>query len=517
MGLRNSPVTEGVCVDRAAEELPRLRQLFTRGRSAEAVALADRLLATHDDREFRAEVLIYRLTALINLGRRAEYTPAMDAATEAVQKAPDPQRFGRLYSLAAIVAHLDDSLDRCVTFLVQSSRALAAVTEVDEETACAWHDLAMAYSYVGFHGHALGAMERSRKVAVDAGVPESDFVTPAIRVRLAVWHDHHGDSDACVRVLRDVVSDLDWHIESTEGGLDAIRPISRGAYGYAVARLAALGEPVDDPAMRSGSRGLLDSAGQSLRARDLRLLGEVSLAIGDGDAATALGLLDQANIAASTMGGAEPFRLRALAHLAAGQPAEAYRADRRAYRVAGVQNEQLRNLFVDGVAARMDHEFMQRTLAQYAGEALTDPLTGLPNRRYLEQHVASLIADGRRVILAICDLDGFKAVNTAHGHLSGDMVLQRVAGVLARAMRSGDFVARYGGDEFVVVLPDTGPERAREIAHRLQAAVSAEDWNALVPGTPVGVTFGWSEVNAPGRVSDAFAAADRAMLQAKAS
>jgi diguanylate cyclase (GGDEF)-like protein len=185
--------------------------------------------------------------------------------------------------------------------------------------------------------------------------------------------------------------------------------------------------------------------------------------------------------------------------------------------VAGVQNEQLRNLFVEGVAARMDHEFMKRTVQQYAGEALTDPLTGLPNRRYLEQHVASLIADGRRVILAICDLDGFKAVNTAHGHLSGDMVLQRVAGVLARAMRSEDFVARYGGDEFVVVLPDTGPERAREIAHRLRTAVSTEDWSALVPGTPVGVTIGWSEVGAPGLVSDAFAAADRAMLQAKAS
>jgi diguanylate cyclase (GGDEF)-like protein len=449
---------------------------------------------------------------LINLGRRAEFTPAVDTALDAVRRAPDPQRFGKLYSLAAIVAHLDDSLERCVNHLVNSARSLAAVVEVDEETACAWHDLAMAYSYVGFHGHALGAMEHSRKVAVDAGLPESDYVTPAIRVRLAVWHDHNGDTDACARVLRDVVDDLTWHRQSTEGGLDGIRPISRGAYGYASARLAALGEPAEVPA-----RTLLDSAGQSLRARDLRLLGEVCLAIGNGQPTTALALLDQANIAASTMGGAEPFRLRALAHLAAGHPADAYQADRRAYRVASGQAEQLRNLFVDGVAARMDHEQMQRTMARYAGEALTDPLTGLPNRRYLEQHVASLVADGRKVVLAVCDLDGFKAVNTGHGHLSGDMVLQRVAGVLARVMRRGDFVARYGGDEFVVVLPDTGPEKAREIARRIRLAVAEEDWASLVPGTPVEVTIGWSEVAAQGKVADAFAEADRAMLQAKAS
>jgi diguanylate cyclase (GGDEF)-like protein len=496
----------------AREELPRLRTLFQHGRSAEAVVLADRLLAHTTDPVVRSEALLSRMAALINLGRRAEFADALDAAAEAIDADPSPGRYGRLHSLAAIVAHLDDSLERCVTHLVQSSRALNRVAEVDEETACAWHDLAMAYSYIGFHGHALAAMDRSRKIAVAAGISESDYVTPAIRVRLAVWHDHNGDTDACVRVLRDVIDDLAWHRQATKGGADEIRPISLGAYGYAIARLAALGEVSDVPA-----RPLLDSAGQSLRARDLRLLGEVCLAIADRRTPTALALLDQSNVAASTMGGAEPYRLRALAHLAAGQPAEAYLADRRAYRVAGAQTEQLRNLFVDGMAARMDHESMQRTVARYAGEALTDPLTGLPNRRFLEQHVAKLVGEGHQVIIGVCDLDGFKLVNTVHGHLSGDLVLQRIAGVLARVMRRGDFVARYGGDEFVVVLPDTNADRAREIALRIVNAVDSEDWSALVPGTPVGVTIGWSEVTARGRVAEAFAAADRAMLEAKAS
>ena len=494
------------------DELVQLRYLLGHGRSADALALADAALGRYAAPVVRAGVLLYRVAALINLGRRTEFTRALDDATDAVAAAPSPGRYGRLYSLAAIIAHVDDSLDRCVTLLVRSSRALRAVTTEDDETACAWHDLAMAYSYVGFHGHALAAMDQARKTAVAAGVPESDYVTPTIRVRLAVSYDHTGDTDACVRVLRDVVAELPWHVSETPGGLERMRPMSRGAYGYAMARLAALGEPVDPQARR-----LMELAGQSLRSRDLRLMGEVCLAIAGGQPATALGLLDQANIAPSTAGPAEPLRLRALALLAAGQPTEAYRADRRAYRAATVQTEALRNLFVDGVAARMDHENMQRTVERYAGEALHDPLTGLPNRRYLEQHVAELIGDGRSVTIGICDLDGFKLVNTVHGHLTGDLVLQRVAAVLARVMRRGDFVARFGGDEFVVVLPDTDQQRAREIAHRIVAAVGAEDWAALVPGTPVGVTIGWSQATPRGRVADAFAEADREMLRAKAS
>ncbi|GAB3871253.1 hypothetical protein GCM10027610_134420 [Dactylosporangium cerinum] len=105
--------------------------------------------------------------------------------------------------------------------------------------------------------------------------------------------------------------------------------------------------------------------------------------------------------------------------------------------MANIQPDRLRDLFVEGVAALLDHEDLVRRVDFHRGEAQTDPLTGLPNRRYLEEHVTKLFTAGGHAALGVCDLDGFKQVNTRHGHLSGDLVLQRVAGVLNRVMRKG--------------------------------------------------------------------------------
>ncbi|EWM67825.1 LOW QUALITY PROTEIN: GGDEF protein, partial [Micromonospora sp. M42] len=206
----------------------------------------------------------------------------------------------------------------------------------------------------------------------------------------------------------------------------------------------------------------------------------------------------------------------------AGDHAGAHRADRHAFRLAARRSDRLRDVYIDGIAARIDHEEMRREAARYEGEALTDPLTGLPNRRRLERYLGAVVSRGERVVIGVCDLDGFKAVNTRHGHHSGDLVLQRVAGVINRVMRRGDFVARYGGDEFVVVLPDTVMPEAVEVARRIEAAVRTEDWESLVPGTPVGVTIGFAEVDGSTTVSvrealgTAFELADREMLRAKA-
>jgi diguanylate cyclase (GGDEF)-like protein len=492
-------------VGQTAGGLPRLRQLLADGRAAEALTLIDLLLEEEQSPREHADLQLRRLTALVRLGRRREFADALDKANEAVAAEPEPLFVGRLNALAAMIAYMDNSLERCLTHLVKGHRALSLLGHADEDVATAWHELASAYSYAGFHARAIAALEVARRVSTTAGLPEADYLNPGVRLRLAVWHDHHGDAAACVRMLQDMLANLPVR-------LDAVRPRYRASYGYAITRLEVLGEsPQVDP------WPLLEGAGQSVRARDLRLLGRVCRAITTGQPTTALALLDQSSIAPSTLGVAEPYRLRALAYLADGRAAAALEAERRVYRLASAQEERLRDLLIDGVAARLDHEHMQRTVSRFRGEALTDPLTGLPNRRHLEEYVGALVSTGNHVVLGVCDLDGFKSVNTVHGHLAGDAVLQRVAGVLARVMRRGDFVARYGGDEFVIVLPGATQIEAREVSHRVMRAVRDEDWKALVPGTPVSITIGWAEASSVERLADAFAAADHAMLRRKAS
>jgi diguanylate cyclase (GGDEF)-like protein len=493
----------------AGELIQDLRTTLRAGESAKALRQA--LSLVHSGKpEVRADALLIRVAAIINLGQRRLMRSALDDAADAVRADPAPERYASLYASAAIIANLEGSFEACVDHLIRSAHALAAVSRVDEQIAYTWHDLALAYSSIGFHGYALGALERARSAAVEAGCGEGDYITPTIRIRLAVRHDHLGDSEACLRVLRDVVDELPRHQEIQRKAERPMKTASQVAYGYAVARLATLGAPVGvDP------RPLLTGPGDSQRIRDFRHLADVCLRIAGGRAEDALRRLSGTPVAAATVGPAEPQRLRALAHLTAGRPADAYAEDRRAFRLAIAQDERIREHFIESRAARLWHDDLQRRLARFEGEAVTDPLTGLPNRRFLEQEVQELIDKGEYAVVAVCDLDGFKQVNDVHGHITGDLVLQRVATILSRLVRREDVVARYGGDEFVVVMPRTRPPEGEDVAQRIAHAVKGEDWASIAPGTPIGVTVGWAFADGQGALRDAFAAADRAMLRAK--
>ncbi len=111
-------------------------------------------------------------------------------------------------------------------------------------------------------------------------------------------------------------------------------------------------------------------------------------------------------------------------------------------------------------------------------QANTDRLTQLANYRFFTEFLTAQA--GRRVALLMVDLDEFKEINDHFGHLVGDQVLRRVARVLESAVRQEDVVCRYGGDEFVVVLPDTERELARQVAERLRAALEGTQWRDLL-------------------------------------
>ncbi|HEX2870326.1 MAG TPA: diguanylate cyclase [Polyangiaceae bacterium] len=106
-------------------------------------------------------------------------------------------------------------------------------------------------------------------------------------------------------------------------------------------------------------------------------------------------------------------------------------------------------------------------------DSQTDPLTGLLNRRSLQAEVTSRCAARERFGILFMDLDHFKSVNDRFGHEMGDRVLVAVASVLKTALRPGDVVGRYGGEEFVGIVAGAGPESARLVAERLRRAIEA--------------------------------------------
>lgn len=135
-------------------------------------------------------------------------------------------------------------------------------------------------------------------------------------------------------------------------------------------------------------------------------------------------------------------RLRALAHEKAGDYHAALIVEREVVRLATNELTGLWDRITQAARTQLDHEALRRLVAQYASQALTDPLTGIPNRRHFESQVQHLADTTRGVTVGVIDLDGFNAVNSAHGHLGGDLVLQRVAAILARTVRQCDFIAR---------------------------------------------------------------------------
>ncbi|HEX2015881.1 MAG TPA: sensor domain-containing diguanylate cyclase [Solirubrobacteraceae bacterium] len=141
--------------------------------------------------------------------------------------------------------------------------------------------------------------------------------------------------------------------------------------------------------------------------------------------------------------------------------------------------------------------------------ARTDELTGLPNRRAwqeeLRREMARAVRGGHDLCVAMLDLDGFKELNDSLGHQAGDQLLKHVAASWSSAMRASDFVVRYGGDEFAVLLPDCDLEQAEPLIDRLLAATPANQ------SCSVGLAR-W----APGEDSDALLAqADQALYEAK--
>ncbi|RKE23742.1 diguanylate cyclase (GGDEF)-like protein [Paraburkholderia sp. BL23I1N1] len=164
---------------------------------------------------------------------------------------------------------------------------------------------------------------------------------------------------------------------------------------------------------------------------------------------------------------------------------------------------------------------LQRTNEKLEHMAATDPLTGVANRRQFIQSVEAEIARAKRhgapFSLLALDLDHFKSINDSYGHQAGDQVLQRFVRKCMEAIRPYDGVARVGGEEFMVLLPQAALDTARTIGERLRASVAGEPFDTGTSGSvAVTVSVGVSEFGRDGQTIDALLrTADERLYRAK--
>jgi diguanylate cyclase (GGDEF)-like protein len=196
-------------------------------------------------------------------------------------------------------------------------------------------------------------------------------------------------------------------------------------------------------------------------------------------------------------------RLHALVHLRSNGPLSAH-------------DLRLAAMLADAAGRTMD---VREALSETRAETERDALTGLLNRRAMDRDLAALFDPVRpapRVVLMFIDLDHFKMLNDEFGHVAGDAVLVRIAGMLRATSRTADRVYRYGGDEFAVLIHDADLDEARRIADRVLARVGGSGRRSSDSGAPrVNLSVGIALCQPFWGPDDLIAAADAAMYAAK--
>ena len=174
------------------------------------------------------------------------------------------------------------------------------------------------------------------------------------------------------------------------------------------------------------------------------------------------------------------------------------------------------------LGARQSERHLQQALVasrQFERWSLEDALTGIANRRHFEQSLAEQLRAPREadtpLTVAMVDVDKFKSVNDRFTHMVGDRVLKTIAAVLASQVRANDLLARWAGDEFVILFADTGELDAQLVCDRIRDAVSGFDWESIAPGLHMSVSIGLSQAN-PGETAEAIVGrSDESMYRAK--
>lgn len=162
---------------------------------------------------------------------------------------------------------------------------------------------------------------------------------------------------------------------------------------------------------------------------------------------------------------------------------------------------------------------LEDALARISELATRDELTGLVNRRHMNALMRAeqerQRRDGSGMAIALIDIDLFKHINDAHGHRAGDAVLKTFADTCGRGLRATDVLARWGGEEFLLMLPRTSLQQAQQTVERLREGLAGTSFDAVAPGLKVSFSAGLARCEGDASLEAGIESADQAMYRAK--
>lgn len=162
---------------------------------------------------------------------------------------------------------------------------------------------------------------------------------------------------------------------------------------------------------------------------------------------------------------------------------------------------------------------LRANLTEQRHRANTDALTAMPNRHAYNERLTQEYNRWRRyrhkLSLVIGDIDHFKRINDEHGHMAGDAILKQVANILTQGVRESDFVARHGGEEFVILMPETNLVDATKAVNKLRTAICKDPLSVNDIALPVTISFGVAEFDSNDVPTDVYTRADTALYRAK--
>jgi diguanylate cyclase (GGDEF)-like protein len=448
------------------------------------------------------------------------------AALRMAQERGDPLDTARAHNDLAVVAGADMLFPEALDHLWQAVH-LREEAGADADPATL-NNLANVYLLLERHEEAIGLLVLAEERFRDAGDDGSAAMARANLGRA------YADADR----PHQAIPALDAALETFERlGRAGDVAATHAKLGVAHGRAGAAGR-----AREAFERALAihaDGHGTRFEAETRQWYG--AWALEEGDAATALAQLEAA---AGRYGEAQRARSGVLEPLSRGLEAAGRLEEAldtlRAY-VAG--QEELRSVASDASArvrlleleagldgdqevARRHAVDLQRRNAELRAHAerlaqlsVTDQLTGLPNRRALDRRLREEVVRAQRhgepLTMALLDLDRFKSVNDGFSHDVGDRVLARVARLLRLALRRSDVAARWGGEEFALLLPATTAEEANAVLERVRAAIAEHRWSQLAPGLTLTASIGAAELAEAGEAPALLRLADRRLYDAK--